>query len=207
MVNLRQTKLVLGVLAVILAVVAQRVWSQETAVRSLNASDSSEDSSLAPVVAADNLREGFGQVPSDASRADLFGSRPIVQLAQAVQPAVQPTLLPPATTSTATPSTPSTDIGLGSVGSSFLLDLQSVLQPSPGSPLIPTNKNDATTLLENVPGITLERRVQSVHDGILRGRRLGQVLAKGSDWFPARQDLDTPLSKIDSRIRRAFYGD
>ena len=39
-----------------------------------------------------------------------------------------------------------------------------------------------------------------MHETSLRGRRLGQVPAKGSYWFPARQDLDTMMSKIDSQL-------
>ncbi|HPM80576.1 MAG TPA: TonB-dependent receptor, partial [Candidatus Anammoximicrobium sp.] len=37
-------------------------------------------------------------------------------------------------------------------------------------------------------------------DSRIRGQTTGQQLASGSYWFPARQDLDTMLSKIDSRI-------
>lgn len=34
----------------------------------------------------------------------------------------------------------------------------------------------------------------------IRGDRLGRLLASGSYWIPARQDLDTMISKIDPRI-------
>ncbi len=36
-------------------------------------------------------------------------------------------------------------------------------------------------------------------DPRVRGSRVGQLLASGSYWVPARMDLDTMLSKIDSR--------
>lgn len=37
-------------------------------------------------------------------------------------------------------------------------------------------------------------------DPRVRGSRVGQLAASGSYWLPARIDLDTPLSKLDSRI-------
>jgi outer membrane receptor protein involved in Fe transport len=49
-------------------------------------------------------------------------------------------------------------------------------------------------------GLTTHKRSPIVNDPRVRGSQLGQLLASGSYWFPARQDLDTLLSKIDSRI-------
>lgn len=62
---------------------------------------------------------------------------------------------------------------------------------------------DAGSLLGKsnaVLGVAVERRTPIVTDTLVRGRRVGQQAASGSFWFPARQDLDTMLSKIDSRI-------
>ena len=62
---------------------------------------------------------------------------------------------------------------------------------------------DAGSLLGKsnaVLGLAVERRTPIVTDTLARGRRVGQQAASGSFWFPARQDLDTMLSKIDSRI-------
>ena len=61
-------------------------------------------------------------------------------------------------------------------------------------------QHDAATLLREVPGVTVDAHAPNMHETALRGRRLGQVPAKGSYWFPARQDLDTLMSKIDSTM-------
>jgi len=49
-------------------------------------------------------------------------------------------------------------------------------------------------------GIGVQARNPIVHDVRSRGKHLGQLLASGSYWVPARLDLDTMLSKIDPRI-------
>ena len=59
---------------------------------------------------------------------------------------------------------------------------------------------DAATLFQSVPGVQVEMRAMGHHELQLQGRRLGQSNGEGSYWFPARQDLDTLLSKIDSRL-------
>ena len=48
-------------------------------------------------------------------------------------------------------------------------------------------------------GISTGRRSPVITDTRIRGTQNGQLLASGSYWFPVRQDLDTLLSKIDSR--------
>lgn len=50
------------------------------------------------------------------------------------------------------------------------------------------------------PGIRVQQRTPIVTDPRVRSQRIGRLLASGSYWFPARQDLDTALSKIDSRL-------
>jgi iron complex outermembrane recepter protein len=62
---------------------------------------------------------------------------------------------------------------------------------------------DAGDLLGRSPsalGVGVQRRSPIVTDPRIRGSRVGQLAASGSHWVPARIDLDTALSKIDSRI-------
>jgi len=62
---------------------------------------------------------------------------------------------------------------------------------------------DAGSLLGKSPaalGTGVQRRTPIVTDPRVRGSRVGQLAASGSYWVPARIDLDTMLSKIDSRI-------
>lgn len=49
-------------------------------------------------------------------------------------------------------------------------------------------------------GVSIQHRTPIVSDTRVRGQRVGQVLASGSYWAPARMDLDTMMSKIDSRL-------
>lgn len=49
-------------------------------------------------------------------------------------------------------------------------------------------------------GVRSVKRSPIVTDTRIRGRRVGQTLAAGSFWVPARMDLDTMLSKIDADI-------
>ncbi|MCA9266099.1 MAG: TonB-dependent receptor, partial [Planctomycetales bacterium] len=54
-------------------------------------------------------------------------------------------------------------------------------------------------------GVSTQQRTPIVNDTRVRGDRVGQVLASGSYWFPARMDLDTMLNKIDSRLVDNLY--
>lgn len=61
---------------------------------------------------------------------------------------------------------------------------------------------DAGNLLGKSPstlGMGVQRRSPIVTDPRPRGSRVGRLAASGSYWIPARVDLDTMLSKIDSR--------
>ena len=49
-------------------------------------------------------------------------------------------------------------------------------------------------------GVSIQQRTPIVTETRVRGQRVGQVLASGSYWAPARMDLDTMMSKIDSRL-------
>ncbi|MCS7469084.1 TonB-dependent receptor [Stieleria sp. ICT_E10.1] len=50
------------------------------------------------------------------------------------------------------------------------------------------------------PGVQAKSRSPIITDTKVHGSTVGQLIASGSYWFPARQDLDTVLNKIDSRI-------
>ncbi|WP_235034259.1 TonB-dependent receptor domain-containing protein [Roseiconus lacunae] len=49
-------------------------------------------------------------------------------------------------------------------------------------------------------GVAIQHRTPITSDTRVRGQRVGQILASGSYWAPARMDLDTMMSKIDSRL-------
>ena len=73
----------------------------------------------------------------------------------------------------------------------------------PGSDSTLRVTTDTGSLLGKSPlglGLGIQRRTPIVTDSRIRGQTTGQQLASGSYWFPARQDLDTMLSKIDSRL-------
>lgn len=66
----------------------------------------------------------------------------------------------------------------------------------------PRMTTDAGSMLGKSPaavGVGVQRRTPIVNDPRIRGSRIGQLAASGSYWVPAREDLDTMLSKIDSR--------
>jgi len=48
-------------------------------------------------------------------------------------------------------------------------------------------------------GISVQKRTPVVNDPRVRSSRIGSLAASGSHWVPARVDLDSVLSKIDSR--------
>ncbi|MEO1616377.1 MAG: TonB-dependent receptor [Planctomycetota bacterium] len=62
---------------------------------------------------------------------------------------------------------------------------------------------DVGSLLQQTKGaqgVAVQHRTPIISDTRVRGQRVGQVLASGSYWAPARMDLDTMMSKIDSRL-------
>ncbi len=73
----------------------------------------------------------------------------------------------------------------------------------PGSEARARSTSDSGSLLDRSPmmlGVGVQRRTPIVSDPRIRGSRVGTLAASGSYWVPARLDLDTMLSKIDSRI-------
>jgi len=79
------------------------------------------------------------------------------------------------------------------VAAGFVLGVEAHWQPS----------SDAGKFLgasTAIVGVGMQRRNSVVTDVRTRGNHVGQLLASGSYWVPARADLDTLLNKIDSRI-------
>ena len=63
--------------------------------------------------------------------------------------------------------------------------------------------SDAGNLLGQSPlaiGVGTQRRTPVVNEPRVRASRIGQLAASGSYWIPARIDLDTALSKLDSKL-------
>ncbi|MBB3206503.1 hypothetical protein FHS27_002312 [Rhodopirellula rubra] len=59
---------------------------------------------------------------------------------------------------------------------------------------------DLLSRSKSAHGVSVQNRTPIITDTRVRGQRVGQVLASGSYWAPARMDLDTMMSKIDSRL-------
>ncbi len=64
---------------------------------------------------------------------------------------------------------------------------------------IPTDGGSVLGKSPAAVGVGVQRRTPIVNDPRVRGSRIGQLAASGSYWVPAREDLDTMLSKIDAR--------
>ena len=65
------------------------------------------------------------------------------------------------------------------------------------------NTTDLGSLLKKSPAAlstSVQRRTPIVNDPRVRGSRIDSLAASGSYWVPARADLDTAVSKIDSRL-------
>lgn len=72
-----------------------------------------------------------------------------------------------------------------------------------GSEAAPLTSTDIGSLLRKSTSALstgVQRRTPIVSDPRIRGSRIGALAAAGSYWVPARADLDTVLSKIDSRL-------
>ncbi len=72
-----------------------------------------------------------------------------------------------------------------------------------GEEAAPLVSTDVGSLLGKSPGalsVRTQKRTPVVNDPRIRSSRVGALAASGSHWVPAREDLDTVLSKIDSRL-------
>ena len=63
-----------------------------------------------------------------------------------------------------------------------------------------TDTGDLLGTSPTVLNLGVQRRNPIVNDPRVRGSRVGSLAASGSYWVPARIDLDTAISKIDSRV-------
>jgi len=71
-----------------------------------------------------------------------------------------------------------------------------------GSEALPQASTDLGSLLKRSPSalsVGVQSKTPIVSDPRVRGSRIGSLAASGSHWVPARIDLDTILSKFDSR--------
>jgi outer membrane receptor protein involved in Fe transport len=131
-------------------------------------------------------------------------------LLQPQQPlAPQRPLPPPVAPSAASSELSASLFGPGGANRSLLAERRSQRAAGAASNVVfgseakPRQSTDTGSLLGRSPSVTglgVQRRTPIVTDPKVRGRSAGQQLASGSYWFPARQDLDTLLSKIDSRL-------
>ena len=83
--------------------------------------------------------------------------------------------------------------GAPPTGSSFISGQESVIRAT-------TDMGDLMGSSPKALNLGLQRRNPIVNDPRIRGSRVGAMAASGSYWVPARIDLDTMVSKIDSRI-------
>jgi outer membrane receptor protein involved in Fe transport len=62
---------------------------------------------------------------------------------------------------------------------------------------------DTANLYDKAPeaiGMASQKRSPQYHDARIRSSRVGRLPASGSYWIPARIDLDSALTKVDSRL-------
>lgn len=100
-------------------------------------------------------------------------------------------------------------IATGAIGRSLLSEVRRSRTQASGTDVVFGNQSifratsDAGNLMKKTPsnqGVDVQQRTPIVSDPRIRGDRIGRLLASGSYWAPARQDLDTMLNKIDSRL-------
>ncbi|MFK8112394.1 MAG: TonB-dependent receptor [Rubripirellula sp.] len=128
---------------------------------------------------------------------------------------LQPTpFLEPRVSVMETPLTTSTDTLASSVFSDSGLDRSVLRQAKLGvdslsvdlvsgaeaGPLVSTDVGDLLRKSPSALSVDVQARTPVVNDPRIRSSRIGSLAASGSHWVPARADLDTALSKIDSRM-------
>jgi len=118
-------------------------------------------------------------------------------------------IVPPRSFDPSTPLPRGTQQFLSTIFGGDLISLRGSAARSPGSDVVAGSEarlratTDAGDLLGKSPqatGVEVQRRTPIINDPRIRGNRIGRLTASGSYWVPARIDLDTPLSKVDSRI-------
>ncbi len=216
----RQWRLVVTVAVVIcvpalvpLETRAQSGVSQRRSVWGLDATGSLGELSPEVVLADNSSAHDKNPEPVLASVSDAHTREVSLENSSRVQP--QPPLAPRAGFAPAVPM-PITAVqrsvsvfGTANFGQTDAMrELYARLQ-APGTDVIlgsqakPRLTTDIGSLLGKSPqslGSSVQRRTPVVTDARVRGSRIGQLPASGSFWIPARVDLDTSLSKIDSRL-------
>ncbi len=81
--------------------------------------------------------------------------------------------------------------------SSFAVDAVSGEQ---ANGLVSTDLGSLLRKSSSATSVEVQRRTPIVNDPRVRGSRIGSLASSGSYWVPARADLDTAVSKIDSRL-------
>jgi outer membrane receptor protein involved in Fe transport len=128
---------------------------------------------------------------------------------QPIAPAAPPAAPPPVPTPTAAVQFVESVFGSPDVRSSLVSEYRRYLLEGMDTELVLGSESvfRATTDGGNLlgkslfsPGVRVQQRTPVVTDPRVRGSRTGRLLASGSYWIPAREDLDTMLSKVDSRI-------
>ncbi|MEE3370024.1 MAG: hypothetical protein VX346_11825, partial [Planctomycetota bacterium] len=140
--------------------------------------------------------------PDDASTRFPDGTRPVVQIQPPAEDdrrnqGEQPAGRAPAALNLdlfgTTPSRTNQRAGGRQLGVDVVRGTEAVTRAtSDGGSLL--GKSNSTN------GVTAQRRTPVITDLRIRGARSGQILASGSYYAPARVDLDTMLSKFDSRM-------
>lgn len=135
-----------------------------------------------------------------------------IRPASLIQPA--PPVLPPARVEPEVPlSAPAAAFAAGLLGGGSQQPVvtpgQVAFQLQEASPAVRGEEaqgrvsSDAGSLLFKSPAAIstgIQRRNPIINDPRIRGSRVGSLAASGSYWIPARIDLDTAVSKIDSRL-------
>ncbi len=143
------------------------------------------------MLASSSSEQQMGMVDHDVAQA---------QYQQRILPSEE--LLPQVGNRASTSSVPTTRIGQTSYFGTFGLN-KGARDLILGAEAKTRQATDAGSLLGKSPvalGVDAQRRTPIMTDIRVRGSRVGALLASGSHWVPARMDLDTMLSKIDSRV-------
>ncbi len=153
----------------------------------------------------------FSQIYEAPSLADLLSDQSLVATTSMLQPT--PFATPRVAAAPGAPSTQTSQAldealyGDGTVADSlfraptmgerdFSKDVVS------GAESLPNVSSDVGSLLgksSSSLGTNVQKRTPIISDPRVRSSRIGSLAASGSHWVPARIDLDTVLSKIDSR--------
>ena len=131
----------------------------------------------------------IGIVPDDGS---------VVQQAQSLSPPTQQQFAAPVQTAAVPDGSPSNETNKPLLGLEANVDF--ALRTGLMEGFLILNKDAAAFLEKQVPGVSTEPRAPFSAIPFCADAAWGQSGSKGSYWFPARQDMDTAISKIDPRL-------